>query len=183
VERVVRTLVPVSVRSRDAGGLALGDGRLANQISAMFADLPVAPDDPVERLRAVTAQMAHLKESGQAVAAGALTQLAGFAPPMLLTLGARVATKAAQHNVNTVTTNVPGPQFPLYALGRKVERMYPYVPIAGQVRIGVAMFSYDGLVTFGVTGDYDTVADIDVLTNGIDEGIAELLSRPERRRA
>ena len=177
VERVVRTLVPVSVRGRDAGGLAVGDGRLANQISAMFAELPVAAEDPVERLRAVAAQMAHVKESGQAVAASALTQLAGFAPPMLLTLGARVATKAAQHNVNTVTTNVPGPQVPLYALGRKVERMYPYVPIGGQLRIGVAMFSYDGLVTFGVTGDYDTVADIDVLTGGIDAGITELLDR------
>jgi WS/DGAT/MGAT family acyltransferase len=175
-DRVVRTLVPVSVRGRDAAGLAVGDGSLANRISAMFAELPVHLEDPAERLRAVSAQMAGLKESGQAVGAGALIQAAGFAPPMLLTLGARVATKAPQHNVNTVTTNVPGPQFPLYALGRRVERLYPYVPLGAQMRTGVAMFSYDGLVTFGVTGDYDTVADIDVLTAGIDAGVAELLA-------
>ncbi len=176
VNRVVRTLVPVSVRGRDATGMAVGDGSLANRISAMFAELPVHIEDPAERLRAVSDQMAGLKESGQAVGAGALVQLAGFAPPMLLALGARVATKAAQHNVNTVTTNVPGPQFPLYALGRRVERLYPYVPLGAQMRTGVAMFSYDGLVTFGVTGDYDTVADIDVLTAGIDAGVAELLA-------
>jgi WS/DGAT/MGAT family acyltransferase len=176
VDRVVRTLVPVSVRPRDDRGTAVGDGTLANKVSAMFAELPVGIGDPVERLHALTAQMEGLKESKEAIAGEALTSLSGFAPPMLLAMGMRLATRVAQRNVNTVTTNVPGPQFPLYVLGRRMLRAYPYVPLAGQVRIGVAIFSYDGQVTFGVTADRDTTPDLDVLLHGIERGMSELRS-------
>jgi diacylglycerol O-acyltransferase / wax synthase len=175
VDRVVRTLVPVSVRPRDVSGKAIGDGTLANKVSAMFAELPVSLADPVERLHAVQAQMTGLKESKQALAGEALTSLTGFAPPMLLALGTRLATRAGQRNVNTVTTNVPGPQTPLYVLGRRMIKAYPYVPLGGQIRIGVAIFSYDGQVNFGVTGDYDSAPDIDVLCTGIEEGMAQLV--------
>jgi diacylglycerol O-acyltransferase len=175
VDRVLRTMVPVSVRPRDARGVAVGDGNMANKVSAMFATLPVDLAAPVERLHAVSAQLANLKESRQAMAGEALTSLSGFAPPALLALGARIATKAAQRNVNTVTTNVPGPQIPLYVLGRKMIAAYPYVPLAGQIRIGIAIFSYDGNVTFGVTGDYDTVPDIEVLCSGIEDEMAALV--------
>jgi WS/DGAT/MGAT family acyltransferase len=179
VDRVVRTLVPVSVRPRDASGKAVGDGSFENKVSAMFAELPVHIEDPVERLHAITAQMDGLKESKQAVAGEALTSLSGFAPPMLLAAGMRVATRAAQRNVNTVTTNVPGPQFPLYAAGRRMLRAFPYVPLGGQMRIGIAIFSYNGEVNFGITGDYDTTADLDVLTSGIEDGMAQLVKRCE----
>jgi hypothetical protein len=101
--------------------------------------------------------------------------MSGFAPPMLLGLGMRLATKMPQRNVNTVTTNVPGPQLPLYLGGRRMLKAYPYVPLAGHVRIGVAIFSYDGQVNFGVTGDYDTTADLTVLCRGIEDGMAEML--------
>ncbi|HVB90838.1 MAG TPA: wax ester/triacylglycerol synthase family O-acyltransferase [Acidimicrobiales bacterium] len=175
VERVVRTLVPVSVRPRDASGKAVGDGTLENKVSAMFAELPVAIEDPADRLRAITEQMEGLKESKQAMAGEALTSMSGFAPPMLLALGMRLATRAAQRNVNTITTNVPGPQFPLYAAGRKMIRAFPYVPLGGQIRIGIAIFSYDGEVNFGITGDYDTTADLDVLSGGIEDGMAQML--------
>ncbi len=175
VDRVVRTLVPVSVRPRDASGRAVGDGTFENRVSAMFAELPVHLEDPAERLHAITQQMKGLKDSKQAVAGEALTSMSGFAPPMLLALGMRLATRAAQHNVNTVTTNVPGPQFPLYAAGRKMDRVFPYVPLGGQIRISIAIFSYDGEVNFGVTGDYDTTSDLDVLTNGIENGMAQML--------
>jgi len=175
-DRVLRTMVPVSIRPRDERGLAVGDGSMANQITAMFAELPVGSTDAAERLRLVSAQMGGLKESGQALAAATLVDLAGFAPPLLLALSSRLATKVAQRSVNTVTTNVPGPQIPLYALGRRVRKLYPYVPLAGQVRVGVAIFSYDGLVTFGVTGDYDSAPDLAVLTAGIDAEVADLLA-------
>ena len=175
VDRVVRTLVPVSVRPRDSSGKAVGDGTFENKVSAMFAELPVNIDDPVERLHAITRQMDGLKDSKQAVAGEALTSMSGFAPPMLLALGMRLATRAAQRNVNTVTTNVPGPQFPLYAAGRKMIRAFPYVPLGGQMRIGIAIFSYNGEVNFGVTGDYDTTADLDVLTAGIEDGMAQMV--------
>jgi len=175
VERVVRTLVPVSVRPRDASGKAIGDGTFENRVSAMFAELPVDIEDPVLRLELISEQMKGLKESRQAVAGEALTSMSGFAPPMLLALGMRLATRAAQRNVNTVTTNVPGPQFPLYAAGRRMLRAFPYVPLAGQVRLGVAIFSYDGEVNFGITGDYDTTEDIDVLAGGIEDGMTQML--------
>jgi WS/DGAT/MGAT family acyltransferase len=175
VDRVVRTLVPVSVRPRNESGMAVGDGTFENKVSAMFAELPVGMADPVDRLRAISAQMAVLKESNQALAAEAMTSLSGFAPPVLLALGTRLASRVAQRNVNTVTTNVPGPQLPLYMAGSRMIKAYPYVPLAGQVRIGIAIFSYDGQVNFGITGDYDTTADIDVLAGAIEEGMTELL--------
>jgi diacylglycerol O-acyltransferase / wax synthase len=176
VDRIVRTLVPVSVRPRSPGSMAVGDGTLENKVSAMFAALPVGIDDPAERLRTITLQMAGLKESKEAVAGEALTSLSGFAPPMLLAMGMRLATRVAQRNINTITTNVPGPQLPLYVAGRRMVTAYPYVPLAGQVRIGLAIFSYDGQVTFGITGDWDTTEDLDVLARGIETGMSTMLA-------
>lgn len=168
--RVVRTLVPVSVRSESERGA------FNNRVSGLLAGLPVAITDPVERLEAISAQLSGLKESRQAVAGDALVQLAGFAPPMLMALGSRLAMRFPQRGVQTVTTNVPGPQSPLYVAGRKMVGAYPYVPIVGSVRIGIAIFSYCGRLFFGITGDYDTVPDIDVLRDGIETGMRELLS-------
>jgi diacylglycerol O-acyltransferase / wax synthase len=173
--RVVRSLVPVSVRVKGQAGPAQGDGSYNNKVSAMIAELPVGIADPAERLAAIRLQMEGLKESKQALAGEALTSLGGFAPPMLLSLGTRLVTRMPQRNVNTVTTNVPGPQVPLYVAGRMMLKSYPYVPLAGQMRVGVAIFSYRGLLTYGVTGDYDTAPDIDVLCRGIEDGMAELL--------
>ena len=173
-ERDVRTLVPVSVRSKEE------TGEYNNRVSAIFAHLPVGIENPIERLAAMRAQMEHLKHSGEAVAGEVLVGLSGFAPAMLLALGLRAATRMPQHSVNTVTTNVPGPQRPLYAAGRRLLECFPYVPIAGHVRIGVAIFSYDGGLTFGVTGDYDEAPDIDVLCDGIERSMRELVAVAER---
>jgi WS/DGAT/MGAT family acyltransferase len=186
-ERPVRTMVPVSVGPRDDHGRPVGDGALANRISAVFADLPVGIEDPVERLRAVSRQMSGLKQSHQALAGEALTSVAGFAPPMLLSLAGRLGTRLPQDRVNTITTNVPGPQVPLYALGRRMRRTYPFVPLGMRLRVGVAIFSYDGMVTFGVTSDWDMGDAAEVLAHGISEGAAGLVAaahstRPGRRR-
>jgi diacylglycerol O-acyltransferase / wax synthase len=167
--RVVRTLVPVSVRLADERGA------YNNRVSAMFAELPVGIADPAERLAAIRAQMDGLKESKQAVAGEVLTSLSGFAPALLLALGTRMAFRIPQRNVNTVTTNVPGPQIPLYAVGRQMLEAFPFVPIAAHIRVGVAIFSYNGMVNFGVTGDYDTAPDIGVLCRGVEDGMSELL--------
>jgi len=168
-DRFVRSLVPVSVRREDERG------SYNNRVSAMFAELPVGLADPVERLSALHLQMRDLKEHHQAVAAESLTSISGFAPPMLLALGARLFSGLEQHAVQTVTTNVPGPQRRLYAAGRPMLTAYPYVPLAGSVRIGIAIFSYAGHLTFGITGDYDGAPDIDVLARGIEAGIVELI--------
>src|SRR5947209_8250691 len=170
VDRVLRTLVPVSVRT------AGERGTYNNRVSAMFAELPVGIEGPVERLESIRTQMAGLKESKQAVAGEALTSLSGFAPPMLLALGARVASRLPQHALNTGTTNVPGPQFPLYLAGRRLLESFPYIPLFASVRIAVAIFSYDGALSFGVSGDYDTAPDIEVLCRGIERGLSELVA-------
>jgi WS/DGAT/MGAT family acyltransferase len=171
---VVRTLVPVSVRNPD-------DHTANNQVSGMIAELPVGIADPVERLHAIHTQMAGLKESHQAVAGSVLVDMAGFAPPMLLSMGLRTAIsvmrRLPQRSVNTVTTNVPGPQIPLYACGREMLEYFPFVPLSQGVRTGVAILSYNGKVAFGVTGDWDTVPDVALLAEGIERGMQELLQR------
>jgi len=169
-DRTLRTLVPVSVRGRGQSGA------YDNRVSAMFADLPVGIEDPVARLGAVHSQMRHLKGTHEAVAGEVLTSMGGFAPEMLLALGARVATRVPQRNVNTVTTNVPGPQRPLFLTGRRMLETLPYVPLGGHVRVGVAIYSYDGGLGFGVTGDRGTAADVGVLAEGIEASMSELLA-------
>jgi WS/DGAT/MGAT family acyltransferase len=170
VDRVLRTLVPVSVRRSGERGT------YNNRVSAIFAELPVSISDPAARLESIRVQMTGLKDSKQAVAGEVLTSLSGFAPPMLLALGARLASKLPQRNLNTGTTNVPGPQFPLYLAGRRMLESFPYIPLFAQVRLAVAIFSYDGALSFGVSGDYDTAPDIEVLAKGIERALAELVA-------
>ncbi len=169
VDRVVRTFVPVSVRTEEERGA------YNNRVSAVFADLPVGSADPLARLHAVRAQLERLKEREQAVAAETLTSLSGFAPPVLLSLGTRLFAQSEPTLAQTLTTNVPGPQQPLYVVGRRMLATHPYVPLKGSVRIGVAIFSYVGQLSFGITGDYESAPDIGVMCAGIEEGIAELL--------
>jgi diacylglycerol O-acyltransferase len=174
LDRAVRTLVPVSVRSPEEMGA------YNNRVSAIFADLPVGIGDPAERLAEVHEQMQHLKDSHEAVAGDVLVGLSGFSPA-LLALGLRTATRLPQRSVNTVTTNVPGPQRPLYAAERRMLECFPYVPLGGHVRVGVAIFSYDGGLGFGVTGDWDTAPDIHVLCEGIERSMAQLVAAAEAR--
>jgi diacylglycerol O-acyltransferase / wax synthase len=169
-DRTIRTLVPVSVRRPGEQGV------YNNRVSAMFAELPVGVADPAARLESVRAQMDGLKQSKQAVAGDALTSLSGFAPPMLLALGARVAARSTALGMQTGVTNVPGPQQPLQTLGRRLLESFPFVPVIGQVRISIAIFSYDGGLYVGVTGDYDSSNDIDVLTTGVERAMDELLA-------
>jgi WS/DGAT/MGAT family acyltransferase len=178
-DRVVRTMVPVSVRRPGEHGV------YNNRVSAVFARLPVGLEDPQQRLTAIRRQMDGIKSSKQAVAGDVLAQLSGFAPPLLLALGSRVMTRSARLNMDTATTNVPGPQVAVHALGRRLLESYPYVPIVGTIRIVVAIFSYDGELYFGVTGDRDHAADVDTLTAGIEAGARALLAlaavEPESR--
>lgn len=174
-DRTVRTMVPVSVRRPGERGT------YNNRVSAVFARLPVAIDDPLERLAHIREQMDGVKSSKQAVAGDTLVQLSGFAPPLLLALGSRVMTRSASLNMDTATTNVPGPQRPVKALGRRLLESYPYVPVVGSIRIVVAIFSYDGGLYFGVTGDRDHAPDIDTLTTGIQRGLGELLDASRAR--
>jgi diacylglycerol O-acyltransferase / wax synthase len=169
--RTVRTMVPVSTRHTDE------QGTLGNRVSAVFAELPVGIADPVERLHAVTAQLHSLKASGTALGVDALLGAAGYVPGSLYALALRTWAYLPQRMLSTVTTNVPGPRVPLYLLGRRMTDVYPYIPLAVDVRITIGIASYAGQLTWGATGDYDSVPDLQVLCDGIEESLAELSAR------
>jgi WS/DGAT/MGAT family acyltransferase len=162
----LRAMVPVSVRADSERG-ALG-----NKVSTIYAPLPIDVADPIARFRAVHEAMQGLKESGQAVGAEMITSLADFAPPTILAQAARL--QAVQRFFNLTVTNVPGPQFPLFLLGRRLCRVYPQVPLAENCAVGVAIMSYDGQIDFGLTADYDALSDLDALAAALDAAIEEL---------
>jgi WS/DGAT/MGAT family acyltransferase len=168
--RTLRTMVPVSTRHNDERGT------LGNRVSAVFADLPVGLEDPLDRLHAVTAQLQALKSSGTALGVDALLGAADLLPGSLFALGVKAWAHSPQRIFSTVTTNVPGPQAPLYLLGRRMTDMYPYVPLGADLRITIAIASYAGQLAWGVTGDHDSVPDLRVLSDGIEQSIAELIS-------
>ena len=168
-DTVVRTLVPVSVRTHTERG------QFDNRVSALFPELPVAVADPVERLVAIREQMEARKRAGEADGGTAIMALGELAPSVLLSIGEhRAATAAGQHIVQTVATNVPGAPHTLYLAGRRLQEVFPIVPLGLSVRIGIAIVSYDGALNLGVTGDYDSSRDIDILCDGIAGGLAEL---------
>jgi len=169
---VVRSLVPVSVRARHADR----DPASSNRVSAVIAELPVHVEGAVDRLAAVRHELDRLKASGEVTAGEAVTTAAELVPPVLLSTGLFGGFRLPQRQIVTVTTNVPGPRVPLWALGRRMRAVYPFVPIADRVRTGVAITSYDGRLTFGVTGDADSMPDLEVLTKGVEGAMAELLS-------
>jgi diacylglycerol O-acyltransferase len=165
----VRAMVPVSVRTEGQ------DGQLGNRVSSYFVDLPVGESNPAMRLHQVSFAMRGHKESGQSVGADALVQLSGFAPPTLHSLGARVASGLSRRLFNLVVTNVPGPQFPLYAAGARMLEMYPVVPLSKGQAVSVGLTSYDGGVYYGLNADRDAMPDVDVLAGLIEESLAELV--------
>jgi diacylglycerol O-acyltransferase len=167
----VRTLVPVSVRP--PGAESVRD----NQVSLLLAELPVHLADPVERLAAVRQELTALKERHEAEAGSTMVQLAGVGPFPAVALTVRLAAHLPQRFVVTVTTDVPGPREPLYALGRRMVEVIPYVPIASTLRVGVAIFSYCGEVAFGVTSDaHGPADDVWILARGIEQGMRDLLA-------
>jgi len=172
---VVRSLVPVSTRHDNGHGIP------DNRVSALLYELPVQVADPVERLRLVQAQMKALKSSHIAEAGEVVTTIGNLAPPMVVGPASRLLVRSmhrfGQQSLNTVTTNVPGPQFPLYCLGHEMREYRPFVPISHGVRVGTAILSYNGMLFFGVTGDYATMPDIGVLAAGAASGIVELRDR------
>jgi WS/DGAT/MGAT family acyltransferase len=150
---VLKAMVPVSVRSKSE------HGALGNKVAAMWAPLPVGVENPAESLRRISSAMEDLKSSGQAVGAQVLTNLAGFAPPTIMSQAARL--QARQPFFNLVVTNVPGPQFPLYLLGRRLRVLFPVVPLAQRQALGIAVMSYDGHLGFGLLGDYDALPELE----------------------
>ena len=175
-EHAVRTLIPVSVRAPGTEGVR------DNQVSLLIAELPVHLADPEERLVAVRQQVARRKAEHEAEAGAAVVEIARYEPFAVVAATVRLAAHLPQRSIVTVTTNVPGPREPLYALGRRLVEIVPYVPIASTLRIGVAIFSYCGQLTVGITGDYDGAPDVWALARGVEQGLGELVSAASGRR-
>lgn len=167
--RSVRSLVPVSTRA--PGEEAITD----NRVSLLLPYLPVEVVDPLERLDEVHRRVRALQASHEAEAGAVFTELAVHAPFLPVSWGVRLALLIPQRQVATVTTNVPGPRETLYSLGRELQEVLPYVPIADRVRIGIAIFSYRDSLVFGITGDYDSAPDLDVLADGIARSVSDLV--------
>jgi diacylglycerol O-acyltransferase len=138
---------------------------------------------PVDRLAAIRGQMDEYKKAMSAVDAASIIEMGNYVAPTLLALGVRAAMQAGQFWVQAVTTNVPGPRFPLYVLGKKMVSAYAYVPIAGGTRCSIGIFSYQNTMTFGLNADFDGYPDIDTLSGGIRRGLDELLTLAKQHSA
>ena len=169
----MRALVPVSVRSKD------DQGTLGNKLTVMRGPLPVYIRDPVARLRFVRKAMDGLKDSKQAVGAATLAAVNSLAPPTILAQASRL--NFSTRLFNLIVTNIPGPQVPLYVLGRKLIDLFPIAFLPEHHGLAVAIMSYDGNMDYGLLGDYDALPDIDVVADRIDASLAELLVAARER--
>jgi WS/DGAT/MGAT family acyltransferase len=167
----LRACVPVSTRA------TAETGALGNRITQIVAPLPVSIGDPVQRLRVVREAMEGIKDSRQALGAEVIAGAQDFAPPTILAQASRLNFSSRFYNV--LVTNVPGPQFPLYVLGRRMRGMFPVAFLAGDRALAIAAMSYDGGVEFGLIADYDTLPDLDTVADGIRASLAEYVALAE----
>jgi WS/DGAT/MGAT family acyltransferase len=173
---VMKAMLPISVAiSSAASGHAGG-----NRVSATLVELPVGEADPAVRLQQISYQLAQLEEGSQFVGADSIVNIAGFAPPTLHALGARVGSTMTSRVYNLVITNVPGPQRPLYAAGSRMVAAYPCVPLTRNQALSIGLISYDGGVYFGLYADRDALPDLDLLVTCLNESMDELLDRTEQ---
>ena len=163
---VLKALVPISVRAE------ADQGALGNEVAPMWVPLPVGVEDPVEQFGLIRDAVGETRASSQAIGARTLTELAGFASPTILSQAARLQQR--QRSFNVAVTNVPGPQQPLYLLGRKLLALYPVLPLAGRQALGISVTSYDGKLGFGLLADYDAVPDLEFLADALRQSIDAL---------
>lgn len=171
-------MVPVRVHDREGEHTGFGDPAIVgDDVVGVIAPLPVMEMDPVARLYRIMGEMAGLKESRQAVAADQLTRLAGYAPAALHAMAAGVA--MAEHSYNVALSNAPGPQTPRHLCGSRLEETYPFIPLAGDSALSVAVSSYAGGLFVGLLGDRDALFDLDVLAGFVRESVQALRDAAE----
>ena len=168
-----RVMAPVSVRSKDQRG------RLGNQVAMWLVQLPIGEPDPLRRYAIVQDRTLRLKATDQALGASTIVQLSSGTPATLLGMAARRATRIRPFNMTV--TNVPGPQFPMYLLGSQLLAQYPAVPLWAGHGLGVALFSYNGELAWGLNADWDVVPDVAAFAENVKAAFAEL--HREARRA
>jgi WS/DGAT/MGAT family acyltransferase len=165
----MRVCVPVSTRSTEPGA----GGALGNQLTQVVAPLPVYLADPAERLRVVREAMRDVKDSRMAMGAEVIAGMQDFAPPTLLAQASRL--NFSSRFFNLLVTNIPGPQFPLFLLGRRLQAVFPLAFLAGDRALAIAVMSYDGGVSFGLIADFDSMPDVGAVADGIRASLAEYL--------
>lgn len=164
--RVLRVMVPVSVRSRGE------QGDVGNRVAPSLVDVPVGRMSARTRLRRVRAATAALKDSAMAVSADSIIGLGAFAPPALHATAARLVSRGRWFNL--VVSNIPAPQVPIYLAGARLEASYPAMPLAENCGLSIACNSLGGMMAFGLTADWDAVPDVELLASGIERGVEEL---------
>jgi WS/DGAT/MGAT family acyltransferase len=181
-----RVQAPVSVRREEA------HGRLGNQVSGWLIRLPLAESDSKKQLAEIRETTRKAKESKQALGIEMMVAVAEWTTSSLLSL----ASQAASGAMNTIVTNVPGPQMPLYMVGAKQLAMFPQVPLMKGIGLGIALVSYNGLVCWGFNADYEMVPDLPVFPEliqasferlaeaaGVELGGGKVLDLPAREAA
>jgi len=167
----LRAQVPVSIRAEGERG------QLGNRIAVVRGPVPVYVEDPVQRLKVVRESMQGIKQSKQALGAEVISRFNDFAPPTLLAQAARV--NFSTRLFNLVVTNVPGPQIPLYVLGRELQDIFPVGFLPPNQALFIAIMSYNGSINFGLLADYDSMEDVEGIATGVEGAIAELLEAAE----
>jgi hypothetical protein len=163
----MRALVPVSVRTSDQ------HHELGNRLTVMRGPLPVYIRDPATRLRVVAGAMEDLKRSKQAVGAATLVAVNDIAPPAVLAQASRL--QFSTRLFNLLVTNIPGPQVPLYILGKRLQDLFPLAFLPEGHALAVAIMSYDGLIEYGLLADFEALPDLDVIAAGIDVALRQLV--------
>jgi len=164
--RSLRVMVPVSVRSKAEAG------DVGNRVAPAFVEIPIGHMSPRSRLAKVRTATEELKSSSMAVSADAIIGLGAFAPPALHAMAARVVSRGRWFNL--VVSNIPAPQMPLYLAGARLVANHPAMPLGEHGGLSIACTSLGGTMAFGLTADWDTLKDIDVLARGIEHGIDNL---------
>lgn len=161
-----RIMAPVSVRADEE------KGALGNRVSAWTVELPIAERDPLARLDIIRHETEELKATKRALGAETLTRVTEWTGSGLLSLGARMMTLGTPFN--TVITNVPGPQLPLYLLESRLLEIHPHVPLMGTLGLGIALFSYDGMLSWGFSADWDLMPDLHQLVLETEQAFEDL---------
>jgi hypothetical protein len=171
VPPMLRALVPMSVRVEDPREA----GAIGGRVASLLVDLPTGEASAQMRLYQVAYQTKAHRDTGQAVDAPAIAGVAGFGPPTLHSLGARVASGLSRRLFNLVITNVPGPQQPLYLDSARMLASYPVIPLARGQALSIGLTSYDGGVYYGLNADREAMSDLDVLSQCILDSLTELV--------
>ena len=175
--RELTALVPMSVTEDDGEPTSLG-----SQVAPHLQPLPIGEQNALMRLHQVAYATEAHKDTGRAVDARTLSDIAGFAPTTLHALGVRVSNEVLRRQHDVLVTNVPGPQMTLYAAGERLVASYPVLPLGAGHLLAVGVTSYDGQVFFGLTADRDAVGDLDVLAQCLEDAVEELLDTTVRAR-